>query len=99
MPSGYQFRAFNQLNRALNHTQVRLTWDETDPKRVRKFQKIMADAANRDDLDDEAYKEFLASHSESEASDNEGDDDDMDSDKIEEYRRKLEEKELERQSN
>ena len=89
MPSGYQFRAFNQLNRALNHTQVRLTWDETDPKRVRKFQKIMADAANRDDLDDEAYKEFLASHSESEASDNEGDDDDMDNDKIEEYRRKL----------
>ena len=65
---------------------MRLTWDETDPKRLRKFQKIMTDAANRDDLDDEAYKEFLASHSESEAS---GSDGEMDKDKIEEYRRKL----------
>jgi hypothetical protein len=49
----------------------------------------MTDAANRDDLDDEAYKEFLASHSESEASDGGDDDEDMDTDKIEEYRRKL----------
>jgi len=64
---------------------VRLTWDETDPKRLRKFQKIMADAANRDDVDDDAYKEFLASHTESEASEAE----EMDKDKIEEYRRKL----------
>jgi hypothetical protein len=62
-----------------------LTWDETDPKRLRKFQKIMAEAANRDDVDDDAYKEFLASHSESEASEGE----EMDKDKIEEYRRKL----------
>lgn len=85
VPPGYQFRAFNQLNRAQSHTQVRLTWDETDPKRLRKFQKIMADAANRDDVDDDAYKEFLASHSESEASEGE----EMDKDKIEEYRRKL----------
>lgn len=57
----------------------------TDPKRLRKFQKIMADAANRDDVDDDAYKEFLASHTESEASEAE----EMDKDKIEEYRRKL----------
>lgn len=64
---------------------MRLTWDETDPKRLRKFQKIMADAANRDDVDDDAYKEFLASHTESEASEAE----EMDKDKIEEYRRKL----------
>lgn len=62
-----------------------MTWDETDPKRLRKFQKIMADAANRDDVDDDAYKEFLASHTESEASEAE----EMDKDKIEEYRRKL----------
>jgi len=65
---------------------VRLTWDETDPKRLRKFQKIMQEAADRDDLDDDAYKEFLASHSESEVED---DSDQMDKDKIEEYRRKL----------
>ena len=45
----------------------------------------MADAANRDDVDDDAYKEFLASHSESEVSEGE----EMDKDKIEEYRRKL----------
>lgn len=45
----------------------------------------MADAANRDDLDDDAYKEFLASHSESEVEE----EDSMDKDKIEEYRRKL----------
>lgn len=64
---------------------MRLTWDVTDPKRLRKFQKIMADAANRDDVDDDAYKEFLASHTESEASEAE----EMDKDKIEEYRRKL----------
>jgi hypothetical protein len=41
---------------------VNLTWDETDPKRLRKFQKIM----DADLDDDEAYKEFLASHSETE---------------------------------
>jgi hypothetical protein len=40
----------------------------------------MTEAANRDDLDDDAYKEFLASHSESEASDSD------DTKKIEEYR-------------
>ena len=45
----------------------------------------MADAANRDDVDDDAYKEFLASHSESEVSEGE----EMDKEKIEEYRRKL----------
>jgi hypothetical protein len=46
----------------------------------------MQEAADRDDLDDDAYKEFLASHSESEVED---DSDQMDKDKIEEYRRKL----------
>ena len=45
----------------------------------------MTDAANRDDVDDEVYREFLASHSESEAES----DDEMNTDKIEEYRRKL----------
>jgi hypothetical protein len=61
-----------------------LTWDETDPKRLRKFQKIMTEGTNRDDLDEDAYREFLASHSESEAEEEE-----RDQDQIEEYRRKL----------
>jgi hypothetical protein len=46
----------------MNHTKVKLTWDETDPKRLRKFKKIM----EQDDLDEEAYREFLASGTEEE---------------------------------
>ena len=37
IPPDYEFKAHNSLNRALNHTSVKLTWDETDPKRQRKF--------------------------------------------------------------
>jgi hypothetical protein len=37
LPADYQFKVGNALNRALNHTKVKLTWDETDPKRLRKF--------------------------------------------------------------
>jgi hypothetical protein len=85
VPPDYQFKAGNALNKALNHTRVKLTWDETDPARVRKFQKIM-DAANSDDLNESDYKEFLASGTEDEA-DLEGDQ--MSKDQIEEYRRKL----------
>lgn len=77
VPSDYEFRSIDKLNRALNHTKVNLTWDETDPKRQRKFQKIL----DEDPDDDDAYREFLASHSESEVEDEE-----MDKDKIEEYR-------------
>lgn len=81
VPADYVFKTPGQLNRALNHTHVRLTWDETDPKRLRKFQKIMQRDA---DDDDEAYREFIASHSESEQ-----EEEDDDRDKIEEYRQKL----------
>ncbi len=75
MPPDYAFA--NQLTRALNHTKVKLTWDETDPQRVRKFQKIM-----EKDGDDDDYREFLASQTESE-------EEEMDKDRIEEYRQKL----------
>lgn len=78
IPVDYEFRASNSLSRALNHTHVKLTWDQTDPKRQQKFQKIMA----QDDADEEAYKEFLASASEDE-------EEEMDRDKVEEYRQKL----------
>ena len=37
VPSDYSFKGLDRLNRALNHTKVNLTWDETDPKRIRKF--------------------------------------------------------------
>lgn len=65
---------------------MKLTWDETDPKRLRKFQKIMD--ADPDKLDDDAYKEFLASGTEDEE---ELEEDDMagNQDKIDEYRMKL----------
>jgi hypothetical protein len=92
LPPGYSFEASNSLTRALNHTKVKLTWDETDPKRLRKFDRIM-NAANPDDIDDDEYREFLASGTEEEDSNADKSDDEVvgrrDSDKIEEYRRKL----------
>ena len=85
VPPDYEFKASNSLNRALNHTQVKLTWDETDPKRLRKFQRIMD--ADPDEIDEDEYKEFLASGTE----DEEVEEDEIahDKDKVEEYRQKL----------
>lgn len=37
VPPDYEFRSAQTLNKALNHTSVRLTWDQTDPKRMQKF--------------------------------------------------------------
>ena len=79
VPADYEFKSANSLSRAMNHTQVKLTWDETDPKRLRKFQTIMEQ--DPDEVDDDVYREFLASGSESE--------EDAGRDKIEEYRQKL----------
>jgi hypothetical protein len=86
VPDDYNFKNSTSLNRALNHTSVKLTWDETDPKRLKKFQKIMD--TDPDKLDDDVYKEFLASGTEDEE---ELEEDDIagDQDKIDEYRRKL----------
>ena len=85
------FKASNCMNRALNHTKLRLTWDETDPKRLRKFQSIMDQ--DPDKMSDEDYREFLASADEDEENSedfNEGEDEGAESrDKIEEYRQKL----------
>ncbi len=83
IPPDYEFSASSSLNRAMNHTSVKLTWDETDPKRLRKFQKIMQ--ANPDDISEDEYKEFLASGTESEGEAQEH----IDRDKVEEYRQKL----------
>jgi len=86
LPDDYTFKNSTSLNRALNHTSVKLTWDETDPKRLKKFQKIMD--TDPDKLDEDAYKEFLASGTEDEE-ELEEDDIAKDQDKIDEYRRKL----------
>ena len=77
VPVGYEFKASNSLNRALSHTKVKLTWDETDPKRARKFQRIMEQ--DPDQLSDDDYREFLASE----------DEDAPEEDQVEDYRRKL----------
>lgn len=85
VPPDYEFKVQGQdLNKARNHTKIKLTWDETDPKRLRKFQKIMD--ADPDEVDEEAYKEFLASGTDSEAEQAE---ERLEKDKIEEYRQKL----------
>ena len=83
LPPGYEFKAANSLTRALNHTQVKLTWDETDPKRLRKFQKLMEQ--NPDHIDEDEYREFLASGTEDEASNEES----RDQAQIENYRKLL----------
>lgn len=40
IPPDYQFMGQNKLNRAMNHTNVKLSWDQTDPKRMNKLAKI-----------------------------------------------------------
>lgn len=37
IPTNYEFKSAAKLNRALNHTKVKLTWDKTDPKRQEKM--------------------------------------------------------------
>jgi hypothetical protein len=34
VPAGYQFRGAHSLTKALNHTNVKMTWDQDDPKRA-----------------------------------------------------------------
>lgn len=72
------------MSKALNHTNVKFTWDQTDPKRLQKFQKLME--KDESDIDEEEYREFLASASDDEA---DMENEDNDQDKIEEYRKKL----------
>lgn len=37
IPVGYSFNS-SRISRALNHSTVRLSWDQTDPKRIEKLQ-------------------------------------------------------------
>ena len=53
----------------MNHTKVKLTWDQTDPKRADKFLKILEKA----EINEDDYKDFLggSSEEENESSNNE----------------------------
>ena len=83
VPPDYEFKAINNLNKALNHTKVKLTWEQTDPKRQQKLEKI----SKKGNLEDEEFREFVAETSEEEEEDDE--DDEKNLNKIEEYRNKL----------
>ena len=75
LPADYEFKYMHDLNAsALAQTKVKMTWDLADPKRVQKFKEIM----DKSDVDEDEYREFLASSEE-----------DEDRDKVEEYRQKL----------
>jgi hypothetical protein len=49
VPDDYIFQGAAKLNKALNHTKVKLTWDINDPKREEKLNKIN----KKDEVDDE----------------------------------------------
>ena len=54
VPSNHNYDHFqNKLNRALGHTDVKLTWDQTDVKRQQKLAKGFQHAG-LDDVDSEA---------------------------------------------
>lgn len=89
----YDFKRANNLNRVLNHTKVKLTWDQTDPKRVEKFSTILSKRALNKNLDDEDededeedYNEFIGGQSEEDSID---EDDEEALQKIDDYRNKL----------
>ena len=99
VPAGYSFDA-TKVSRALNHSTVKLSWDQTDPKRQAKlannYKAIMKKKG--DDFDsseeDRAYKDLIACSDED--SETENDDVSINSEKakleqqrIEEMRKKL----------
>ena len=74
VPPNYAFNGAS-ISRALNHSTVRLSWDQTDKKRenflANNFKKLMK--RKEDELGDadefEAYKDFIAGSSSEEVSD------------------------------
>ena len=70
VPAGYTFDP-TRVSRALNHSTVKLSWDQTDPRRQSRLQKnykkvTSSDARHhmRDSEEDEAYDGLLATNSE-----------------------------------
>lgn len=102
IPGDYSFD-FSKVSRALNHSTVRLSWDQTDPKRMSKLQanyrNLMKKKANEINLSDEeaAYKDLIAGSSsdeENELSEDEdggsgADNEERSKKRIEEMRQKL----------
>lgn len=95
VPPGYDFNP-SKVSRALNHSTVKLTWDQTDPKRTATLQNnykaILKAKADESDDDLYAYQGLIASSS----GEDQSDADSQDSEKkakeqarIEEMRRKL----------
>ena len=71
MPVNYSFNAA-KISRALNHSTVRLSWDQTDPKRLAKLQSNYAalgkqkgkkKRAMNSSEEEEAYKDLIAGSS------------------------------------
>lgn len=73
IPDGFDFNA-GKISRALNHSSVRLSWDQNDPKRLAKLRsnynallnskkKKSKKQYNTSD-EDEAYKDLIAGSSE-----------------------------------
>lgn len=72
IPAGFDFNAL-KISRALNHTTVRLSWDQSDPKRLSKLrsnynQLLKSKGKKQKKFDtsdeDEAYKDLIAGSSE-----------------------------------
>jgi hypothetical protein len=94
VPSTYNFDP-NRVSRALNHSTVKLTWDQTDPTRNHRlstnYKKLTSTDFKkrmRDDEEVEAYNGLVASDSD-ESSDENEDDKEKKQERIEEMRRKL----------
>lgn len=83
VPDGYEF-SFNKVNRAMGHSDVKLTWDQTDAKRQK---KLAAGFMIGDDVDPEKeaeyWKDLIAPESD------EDDENDLAPKNLEEQRRKL----------
>lgn len=84
VPPNYSFDHLQATHsRALGHTEVKLTWEQTDPQRTRKLTEGYKHLDPNDpEAEAEFYKEFIAGSSESDASSSRSED-------MEEYRAKL----------
>ena len=71
VPANFSFEQ-SRISRALNHSTVKLSWDQTDPKRLAKLQQNYMKFKNlgKEDLsaEEEAYKGLIAGSSSEESS-------------------------------
>ena len=68
IPAGYEFDFDQQkkVNRALGHSKVKLTWDQTDAKRENKLRNGFTRDLDDEDAEKEYYKGLIASSSDEE---------------------------------